>query len=189
MEKRIALEKRGRNEAEIKDLNLDNCKSTTIEGLTDKFTALETLSLINVGLVTLKNFPALPALKRLELSDNRISNGLNHINCPTLACLNLSGNRIKDLEEIRPLAGLPKLEVLDLFNNDITSVETYREKMFEILPNLKYLDGFDKNDVEAPSEDEENGNNSEYDYEEVSGFRWRLFFLWGVIYSLRVFFD
>lgn len=139
-----------------------------MEGLTDKFTALESLSLINVGLVTLKNFPALPALKRLELSDNRISNGLNHItNCTALTNLNLSGNRIKELDDIRPLAALPKLEVLDLFNNDITSIERYREKMFEILPNLKYLDGFDKNDVEAPSgsDEEENGNDSE-DYED-----------------------
>jgi acidic leucine-rich nuclear phosphoprotein 32 family protein A/C/D len=169
MEKRIALEKRGRPEDQITELNLDNCKSTTVEGLTDKFTALESLSLINVGLVTLKNFPALPALKRLELSDNRISNGLNHItNCPALTNLNLSGNRIKELEDIRPLSALTKLEVLDLFNNDITNVERYREKMFEILPNLKYLDGFDKNDVEAPSdaEDEENGNDSEEEYDD-----------------------
>lgn len=170
MEKRIALEKRGRSEEEIKELNLDNCKSTAIEGLTDKFTALETLSLINVGLVTLKNFPALPNLKRLELSDNRLSGGLTNIqNCPNLKSLNLSGNRIKDLEEIRPLAALPKLDVLDLFNNDITQVESYREKMFEVLgKTLKYLDGFDKFEVEAPSDadDEENGNGSEDDYDE-----------------------
>lgn len=171
MEKRIALEKRGRPESEIKELNLDNAKSSTIEGLNDKFTALETLSLINVGLVTLKNFPALPNLKRLELSDNRLSGGLQHINgCPNLVSLNLSGNRIKDLEEIRPLANLPKLEVLDLFNNDITQVENYRDRMFEILgKSLKYLDGFDKDEVEAPSDDEENdeenGNASEDDYE------------------------
>lgn len=56
---------------QIKELNLDNCRSTAIEGLTDEFTALEKLSLINVGLTSLKSFPKLPSLKKLELSDNR----------------------------------------------------------------------------------------------------------------------
>lgn len=56
---------------QIKELNLDNCRSTCIVGLTDEFTELETLSLINVGLTSLKNFPKLPNLKKLELSDNR----------------------------------------------------------------------------------------------------------------------
>lgn len=170
MEKRIALEKRGSAEEEVTELNLDNCKSTSIDGLTDKFVSLETLSLINVGLTSLKNFPALPNLRRLELSDNRLFGGLTNItNCPNLQTLNLSGNRIKDLEEIRPLAALPKLEILDLFNNEITQIESYREKMFEILgKTLKYLDGFNKSMVEAPSDsdDEENGNGSEDEYDE-----------------------
>lgn len=52
-------------------MNLDNCRSTNIVGLTDEYTALETLSLINVGLTSLKGFPKLPNLKKLELSDNR----------------------------------------------------------------------------------------------------------------------
>ena len=56
---------------QIVNLNLDNCKSPHIVGLSDEYTALETLSLINVGLTTLKGFPKLPNLKNLELSDNR----------------------------------------------------------------------------------------------------------------------
>jgi Leucine-rich repeat (LRR) protein len=89
---------------QIKDLNLDNCRSTNIVGLTDDFVNLETLSLINVGLTSLKGFPKLPNLKKLELSDNRISGGLNLINgSPKLTHLNLSGNKIKDLETLEPL--------------------------------------------------------------------------------------
>jgi len=57
MEKRIELEKRGRPANQITELNLDNCRSTNIVGLTDEFTALESLSLINVGLTSLKGFP------------------------------------------------------------------------------------------------------------------------------------
>jgi len=165
MEKRIALEKRGQTEDRITELNLDNCRSTSIEGLTDAFTALETLSLINVGLISLKNFPKLRSLKRLELSDNRISNGLINItSCENLQSLNLSGNRVKDIDELKPLATLEHLEILDLFNNEVTQIDNYREKLFEIIPSLKYLDGYDKNMVEAPSDiedDDANGNDSD----------------------------
>uniref|UniRef100_A0A182VC28 U2A'/phosphoprotein 32 family A C-terminal domain-containing protein n=2 Tax=Anopheles merus TaxID=30066 RepID=A0A182VC28_ANOME len=156
MEKRILLEKRGRSDDEITELILDNCRSTYIDGLTDSFTALETLSLINVGLVSLKNFPKLSNLRKLELSDNRISNGLNHLTgSPKLTHLNLSGNRIKDFDELQPLKDLENLEVLDLFNNQVTLIENYREKLFQLIPSLNYLDGFDKEYVEAPSDEED----------------------------------
>lgn len=159
MEKRIALEKRGLADDKIQELILDNCRSTNIEGLTDSFTALEVLSLINVGLVSLKNFPKLPALRKLELSDNRISNALSHLTgSPKLTHLNLSGNRIKDFDELKPLKDLENLEVLDLFNNEVTMTQNYREKIFELIPSLKYLDGFDKEDLEAPSDDEDEAN-------------------------------
>lgn len=33
------------------------------------------------------------------------------------------------------------LRSLDLFNCDVTTREDYREKVFQFLPSLKYLDG------------------------------------------------
>lgn len=85
-------------------MNLDNCRSTAIVGLTDDFVNLESLSLINVGLTSLKGFPKLPNLKKLELSDNRISGALNLLSgSPKLTHLNLSGNKIKDLDTLDPL--------------------------------------------------------------------------------------
>lgn len=45
---------------------MDNCKSTCIVGLTEEFENLEVLSLINVGLTTLKGFPALPNLRKVR---------------------------------------------------------------------------------------------------------------------------
>lgn len=53
---------------QIKELNLDNSRSTSIVGLTEEFVNLESLSLINVGLTTLKGFPKLPNLKKVGLS-------------------------------------------------------------------------------------------------------------------------
>lgn len=51
---------------QIRELNLDNCRATMIEGLTADFKNLESLSLINVGLTTLKGLPSLPSLKKVR---------------------------------------------------------------------------------------------------------------------------
>lgn len=119
---------------QVKELVLDNCRSNDgkIEGLTDEFEELEFLSTINVGLMTVAHLPKLKKLKKvsvllhrasmtlrlqdlscfdsfiveqLELSDNRISGGLEVLaeKCPNLTHLNLSGNKIKDLSTIEPL--------------------------------------------------------------------------------------
>lgn len=73
---------------------------------------------------------------------SRISNGLNYLTTsPKLTHLNLSGNKIKDLETLKPLENFKNLEVLDLFNNEATCVENYRDKIFAMIPSLKYLDG------------------------------------------------
>uniref|UniRef100_A0A1I8FZQ2 LRRcap domain-containing protein n=1 Tax=Macrostomum lignano TaxID=282301 RepID=A0A1I8FZQ2_9PLAT len=116
MQQRLELERRNKEPANITELNLDNCKASALEGLTDEYVNLETLSLINVGLQSLAGFPALPKLHRLELSDNRLLDGLQHLaGCPALAQLNLSGNRIRDLDALKPLASLKKLRTLDLY--------------------------------------------------------------------------
>ncbi|XP_015433812.1 PREDICTED: acidic leucine-rich nuclear phosphoprotein 32 family member A [Dufourea novaeangliae] len=163
MEKRIDLEKRGRSPGEIRELVLDNCRSTYIVGLTDEFAALESLSLINVGLTSLKGFPKLTSLRKLELSDNRISGGLNLLqSSPKLTTLNLSGNKIKDLDTLQPLKEFKNLKNLDLFNNEVTELDNYRDKVFSLIPSLRYLDGFDIDDCEVDDtegeDDEVNGN-------------------------------
>jgi len=170
MEKRIDLEKRGRPAEEIVELNLDNCRATQIEGLTDDFTSLESLSLINVGLTTLKGFPNLPNLRKLELSDNRISGSLNLLNgCPKLTYLNLSGNKIKDIDTLEPLKEFNELRNLDLFNCEVTSNDSYREKVFELLTSLQYLDGYDRNNMEADDEDEDGDDIDDIDGEDEDG--------------------
>lgn len=60
---------------------------------------------------------------------------------PLLTHLNLSGNKIQDLATLEPLKNFKHLKNLDLFNNDATGVENYREKVFKMIPSLKYLDG------------------------------------------------
>ncbi|XP_048418639.1 acidic leucine-rich nuclear phosphoprotein 32 family member A isoform X4 [Stegostoma tigrinum] len=145
--------------AKVKELVLDNCRSNEgkIEGLSDEFEELEFLSTINVGLLSVANLPKLNKLKKLELSDNRISGGLEVLaeKCPNLTHLNLSGNKIKDLSTIEPLKKLDNLRSLDLFNCEVTNLNDYRENVFKFLPQLTYLDGYDREDKEAPDSDTE----------------------------------
>jgi Leucine-rich repeat (LRR) protein len=168
MEQRVEKERHGRAAEEIQKLNLDNCPATEIEGLTDEYKNLVSLSLVNVGLTSLKGLPNLPKLKKLDLSDNRISSDLSVLHgCPGLSYLNLSGNQIKDIDTLQPLKTLKELRNLDLFNCEVTNVEGYKEKVFELLEGLLFLDGFDKNDQEADIEDGE--EDSEGDEDERNG--------------------
>ncbi|XP_030075796.1 acidic leucine-rich nuclear phosphoprotein 32 family member B [Microcaecilia unicolor] len=168
MKKRLNLELRNRKPAEVKELVLDNCRSDDgkIIGLSADFENLEFLSMINVNLVSVSNLPKLGKLRKLELSDNRISGGLEVLaeRTPNLTHLNLSGNKIKDINTLEPLKKLPNLRSLDLFNCEVTMLNNYRESVFELLPQLTYLDGFDADDQEAPDSDPEaDGLDDEYD--------------------------
>jgi len=153
------LELRNRTPSDVRELVLDNCRSNEgkIEGLTAEFTNLEFLSLINVGLISVSNLPKLGKLKKLELSDNRISGGLDVLaeKLPLLTHLNLSGNKLKDISTLEPLKKLDNLKSLDLFNCEVTNLNDYRESVFKLLPQLTYLDGYDMEDREASDSDGE----------------------------------
>ncbi|MGH0154274.1 UNVERIFIED_CONTAM: hypothetical protein FKN15_027281 [Acipenser sinensis] len=156
--------------AEVRELVLDNCRSNEgkIEGLTVEFVNLEFLSLINVGLISVSNLPKLSKLKKLELSDNRISGALDVLaeKLPNLTHLNLSGNKLKDISTLEPLKKLDSLKSLDLFNCEVTNLNDYRESVFKLLPRLTYLDGYDLEDKEASDSDGEVDGVDEDDDEE-----------------------
>ncbi|XP_072553213.1 acidic leucine-rich nuclear phosphoprotein 32 family member D-like [Salminus brasiliensis] len=176
MKKRIHLELRNRTSSDVRELVLDNCRSDEgkIEGLTADFVNLEFLSLINVGLTSISNLPKLAKLKKLELSDNRISGGLEVLaeKLPNLTHLNLSGNKLKDSSTLEPLRNLNRLKSLDLFNCEVTTLDDYRGSVFKLLPQITYLDGYDTEDREVSDSDGEGGEededevNSEGDEEE-----------------------
>jgi acidic leucine-rich nuclear phosphoprotein 32 family protein A/C/D len=44
---------------------------------------------------------------------------------------------------------------LDLFSCEVTTSEEYRNNVFKLLPNLKYLDNFDRDNKEDEEEDDE----------------------------------
>uniref|UniRef100_A0A4W6DMS4 Acidic leucine-rich nuclear phosphoprotein 32 family member n=1 Tax=Lates calcarifer TaxID=8187 RepID=A0A4W6DMS4_LATCA len=105
--KKKKKKKTGSVRGRVAELVVDNCRSGDgeVEGLTDEYTELEILSMVNVGLSSLSKLPSLPKLRKLEVSDNTISGGLDSLaeKCPNLSYLNLSGNKIKELSSIQAL--------------------------------------------------------------------------------------
>jgi len=149
----------------VEELVLDTVKATKVTGL-DKFTNLKTLTLNGCGLTTLEGFPTLPKLMCLELSDNQLSGGLEELQeCGLfqLSRLSLAGNRFATLDSLQALDSLPALKDLDLYNCPVTEVASYRSGIFEMLPSLKYLDGFDENENEKDDDDDDDDGEGDDD--------------------------
>ncbi|XP_062278060.1 acidic leucine-rich nuclear phosphoprotein 32 family member E-like [Scomber scombrus] len=165
MKKRISLELSNRKPAEVVELVVDNCRSSDgeVEGLTEEFSELEILSMVDIGLTSLSKLPSLPKLRKLEVSDNTISGGLDTLaeKCPNLTYLNLSGNKIKELSAIEVLQNLKNLTSLDLYSCEVSALEEYRDGVFELLPQLTFLDGYDQEDNEVPDSEADNDDEDE----------------------------
>ncbi|KAK4530431.1 hypothetical protein CCYA_CCYA04G1288 [Cyanidiococcus yangmingshanensis] len=160
---------------QVKELVLDNrCKQAHPSGL-ENFDSLEVLSMNSCGLTSLSpGFPMLPALRRLELSDNRLSGaGLELLaaHAPRLEVLNLSGNAIRTLDALKPLRGCLHLRVVDCYGCPVSDLKDYRSFMFREVRGLMVLDGKDENGEDVDDEEEEEGDEpdeeeNDDDYEE-----------------------
>lgn len=172
MDVRIGLELRGKKKSEVTELDLSNCKTGgEIDGLNEDFSSLEQLDLQNASLTNIKLFPKLPKLKKLDLSGNRLSKGLEVLKeSPSLKSLSLANNKFKDFDTLKPLIDL-QLTHLDVDGNEFSeSKDEFRKKVFELIPSLVLLDGADKEGVEANSdEDDEEDDDEELGDEEESG--------------------
>ncbi|OAY60720.1 acidic leucine-rich nuclear phosphoprotein 32-related protein [Manihot esculenta] len=133
--------------------------------LLEKFENLLQLSIANIGVSSLDQFPRLRNLQKLILSDNRISGGLEFLvdaGLDSLRDLDLSNNRIQYIEDLAPLAQL-KLISLDLYECPVTRVKDYRSRVFGLIKSLKYLDKMDPEGNERPESDEEDEEEDDED--------------------------
>ncbi|KAK6924339.1 hypothetical protein RJ641_010539 [Dillenia turbinata] len=140
--------------------------------LLEKFQNLQHLSLANIGLSSLEQFPRLQNLRELILSDNRIAGNLEHLveaGLNSLRDLDLSNNRIQYIEDLEPLAEL-KLVSLDLYECPVTRVKDYRSRVFGLIKSLKYLDKIDvEGNERLESDDEEEDEEEEEEDDPGSG--------------------
>lgn len=160
MDKRINLELRGKQPSEVKELDLSGCKSDIeFEGLTEKFINLEFLDISNCNITSLKDFPKLQNLRKIDLTGNRLCKNLEPLReCTNLQHIILSSNRIKDLSVFEPLKSLMHLSHLELSLDNIDGINIVeaRAKLFGVLPSLQYLD---QSDIDGNDEEEESQVN------------------------------
>lgn len=136
--------------------------------LFQKFPHLQHLSIANIGVSSLEQFPRLQNLQKLILSDNRIAGGLEflvHAGLDSLRDLDLSNNRIQEIDDLRPLAEL-RLVSLDLYECPVTRVKDYRSRVFGLIKSLKYLDKMDVDENERPESDDEDDDDEDEDDDE-----------------------
>ena len=100
---------------------------------------------------------ALINLKQIEVTDNKLAGGelKNLVKFQNLRTIKFGANNVKDLSELAVLKELKTLKNLDFGDNPVTQVEGYREKVFEMFPDLDVLDNYTKDGEEYISEDEE----------------------------------
>lgn len=162
-----------RSPSEVEELLLEGWRGSELsaadQALLETFTALQFLSLSGCGLKSLVRFPALPSLLKLDLNDNKVAGGLELLAvAPKLVTLNLAGNQVKSIEDLKPLVidtqtALPQLAALDLYGCPVTTMPGYREAVLQALPALEVLDEMNREGVEVSESDSEAGY---YDFEE-----------------------
>lgn len=122
----------------------------------ETFTSVEVLCMNQTGLRSLENLPTMPLLQRFELQENKL--GGDELKClkkyaSTIVVLKLASNKFTQLDQLKSLTELKELKNLDLMNNEVTDLADYKTKVWEMLPNLEVLDGYNKKGEEILSDD------------------------------------
>ena len=168
LQKKFPLEKNTKDQPTL-IIALDgitiNHISDEVKTYLENFKFLEELSMVNCNLNTLQNFPELPSLIKLDLSDNHIKDtDLNELlKYKKLQELRMANNNgISNFSEIKKLESLP-LTFIDFSDCPVSKMEGYREKFYENFKNLKILDLCDKEGKEWDEDDEEEEEPDEDD--------------------------
>ena len=159
---------------EIEELNLDkftdDLNSLQLyhkEGL-ELYNNLIHLSLNELGLENLSNFPEIKCLMILSLKNNKLKGDDFDIIpklYPNLYKLKISFNQINSLDNLSCLNQL-ELKKIEVKENPFTKNDAeYRDKIYKIIPSLIIVDNMQKNGQEIDTSDYGNESSS-YDEEE-----------------------
>ena len=161
---------------DIKSFNLEQKESL------EHYSNLIHLSLNNIGLENLSNFPRIKGLMYLSLNNNKLKGDDFSIIpkiYPYLYKLKISGNNIDSIDKLNCLNEL-QLKKIEVKDNPFTLNDNeYREKIYKLIPTLEIVDQKLKNgqeidtsdygDMSSSMEDEEyedddeNGDNEDSD--------------------------
>jgi len=129
--------------SQLRCLYLQENMIEKIENL-DALTALDTINLNQNLIRGISGLVKLTPLNTLLLNKNRLAaldDLAGVLRCPSLSVIDLSDNKIDDVKIVDLLQQMPKLKVLYLKGNPVTSnIRQYRKTLISRLKNLTYLD-------------------------------------------------
>ncbi|CAB1113299.1 unnamed protein product [Ectocarpus sp. CCAP 1310/34] len=104
-----------------------------------------TLTIRDCGLARLPRLQS-GSIEVLDFSNNAIESAAGLETLFRLQELNLAGNRIRTLSDLRPLLplGTGRLRELNLENNPVQDSPRYRESVLAVFPSIQLLDGIAK---------------------------------------------
>lgn len=126
-----------------RQLTLRGFKIPTIENLGTTQDEYESIDLGDNDIIKVANIPPLRRLKVLILVNNRISRIAEDAfaNCPHLAALVLTNNKLEKMADIEPVVNTASLERLSLLDNPLTKIKHYRPYIIsKCSDNLRILD-------------------------------------------------
>ncbi|ODN04027.1 U2 small nuclear ribonucleoprotein A' [Orchesella cincta] len=130
------------NPVKDRELDLRGYKIPVIENMGATLNQFDTIDFSDNDIRKLDNFPLLPRLKGILMSNNRVVRIGDCLpeTISNLETLILTNNMIQDLAEIDNLSQLKELKHLSLLFNPISTKEHYRAYVIFRLPQLKVLD-------------------------------------------------
>jgi len=129
----------GKTLCNLTTLELRGNKLTTTAGI--NIPTLKNLYLAANQITTIEGLDGLEKLQKLHIRDNQISNldGFSE-NLKSLQYINMRGNSITDLKELKKLTTLPMLRAIVMTDNPCMEEEGYRIEVLIILRKLERLD-------------------------------------------------
>ena len=163
---------------EIEELNLDkfteeikSLEPYHKEGL-ELYNNLIHLSLNDIGLENLSNFPEIKCLMILSLKNNKLKGDDLEIIpklYPNLYKLKISFNQIDSIDKLSCLNKL-QLKKIEVKENPFTKIDNeYRNKIYKMIPSLEIVDQMQKNGQEIDTSDYGNESSSFNEEEEEEG--------------------
>ncbi|KAF9203914.1 U2 small nuclear ribonucleoprotein A' [Podila verticillata] len=130
------------NALQDRELDLRSHKIPAIENLGVTKDLNDSIDLTDNDIRSLSNFPSLPRLKTLLLSNNRISKIDTNLSqyLPNLTTVVLTNNGIMELSDLEGLSECKSLEFLSLLDNPVTKKKYYRSWIIWKIPSVRVLD-------------------------------------------------
>ncbi|CAD8203253.1 unnamed protein product [Paramecium pentaurelia] len=169
MKAEIQAQKEGQEKIQklcFENINIGQFTNETLK-LLSKYNDLICLEFNDCKLSSLDNLIGFPNLTKLRLCNNYLDkNSLQHIiqHFPKVTYLDIRGNKKISQDDLKVLIELKELQHL-VFNDK----DTDRAQLFELIPQLNYIDHKDKagNEIEdEENEDEEDDDEEDEDEED-----------------------